>query len=206
MRRRRSRHDGGWFLFFSWGLLRCRRDVDHRSGHAAPCHLRRDGTREVGFCFFFGGCSGVGGMLTTGVVMRRRVHRSGHAAPCHLRRDGTMLTTGVVMRRRGDGTRSWGLFFGLGDSFTRSGEMARGRLVFVFSLEVAPVSEGDSFTRYGEGALGGGFCPLWGLRGGSGAGVWAMVLGVGGVPARWRGRYRTFSVTVGAVMAGNDGC
>ena len=35
-----------------------------------------------------------------------------------------------------------------------SGEMARGRLVFVFlsegdSLEVAPVSEGDSFTRSG---------------------------------------------------------
>ena len=28
-----------------------------------------------------------------------------------------------------------------------SGEMARGGLVFVFSLEVAPVSEGDSFTR-----------------------------------------------------------
>ena len=24
---------------------------DHGSGHAAPCHLRRDGTREVGFCF-----------------------------------------------------------------------------------------------------------------------------------------------------------
>ena len=33
------------------------------SGHAAPCHLRRDGTRGVGFCFFFGGCSGVGGGL-----------------------------------------------------------------------------------------------------------------------------------------------
>ena len=30
-----------------------------------------------------------------------------------------------------------------------SGEMARGRLVFVFSLEVALVSEGDSFTRPG---------------------------------------------------------
>ena len=28
--------------------------VDHRSGHSAPCHLRRDGTRGVGFCFFFG--------------------------------------------------------------------------------------------------------------------------------------------------------
>ena len=34
---------------------------DHGSGHAAPCHLRRDGTRGVGFCFFLGGCSGVGG-------------------------------------------------------------------------------------------------------------------------------------------------
>ena len=41
-------------------------------------------------------------------------------------------TTGVVMRRR-----------------ATSGEMARGGLVFVFSLEVAPVSEGDSFTRSG---------------------------------------------------------
>ena len=30
-----------------------------------------------------------------------------------------------------------------------SGEMARGGLVFVFFLEVAPVSEGDSFTRSG---------------------------------------------------------
>ena len=39
-------------------------------------------------------------------------------------------TTGVVMRRR-----------------ATSGEMARGGLVFVFSLEVAPVSEGDCFTR-----------------------------------------------------------
>ena len=44
-------------------------------------------------------------------------------------------TTGVVMRRR-----------------ATSGEMARGGLVFVFSLEVAPVSEGDSFTRSGETA------------------------------------------------------
>ena len=41
-------------------------------------------------------------------------------------------TTGVVMRRR-----------------ATSGEMARGGVVFVFSLEVAPVSEEDSFTRSG---------------------------------------------------------
>ena len=41
-------------------------------------------------------------------------------------------TTGVVMRRR-----------------ATSGEMARGGLVFVFSLEVAPMSEEDSFTRSG---------------------------------------------------------
>ena len=41
-------------------------------------------------------------------------------------------TTGVVMRRR-----------------ATSGEMARGGLVFVFSLEVAPVSEGDSFICSG---------------------------------------------------------
>ena len=32
--------------------------------------------------------------------------------------------------------------------------MARGGLVFVFSLEVAPVSEGDSFTRSGAAARG----------------------------------------------------
>ena len=75
------------FSRLAWSMLRCRACVDHRSGHAAPCHLRRDGTREVGFCFFFGGCSGVGRVLTTGVVMRRRA---------------------------------------------TSGEMARGRLVFVF--------------------------------------------------------------------------
>ena len=42
-------------------------------------------------------------------------------------------TTGVVIRRR-----------------ATSGEMARGGLVFVFSLEVAPMSEGDSFTPSGE--------------------------------------------------------
>ena len=48
-------------------------------------------------------------------------------------------TTGVVMRRR-----------------ATSGEMARGGLVFVFSLEVAPVSEG-----VGAGARG-GFNPLRG--------------------------------------------
>ena len=60
------------FVFFSWGLLRCRACVDHRSGHAAPCHLRRDGTRGVGFCFFLGR------------LLRCRAcvdHRSGHAAP-----------------------------------------------------------------------------------------------------------------------------
>ena len=42
-------------------------------------------------------------------------------------------TTGVVIRRR-----------------ATLGEMARGGLVFVFFLEVAPVSEGDSFTPSGE--------------------------------------------------------
>ena len=54
---------------------------------------------------------------------------------------------GVVIRRR-----------------ATSGEMARGGLVFVFSLEVAPVSEGDSFTRSGEMARGVGVCFLaWGI-------------------------------------------
>ena len=49
-----------------------------------------DGTRGVGFCFFLGGCSGVGRVLTTGVVMRRRA------------------TTGV------EGTRGGGFCFFLG--------------------------------------------------------------------------------------------
>ena len=30
-----------------------------------------DGTRGVGFCFFLGGCSGVGRVLTTGVGVKR---------------------------------------------------------------------------------------------------------------------------------------
>ena len=45
--------EGEWEREHEGGRIRC--------GHAAPCHLRRDGTRGVGFCFFFGGCSGVGG-------------------------------------------------------------------------------------------------------------------------------------------------
>ena len=125
-------HEGVGFCFFLWGLLRCRRDVDHGSGHAAPCHLRRDGTRGLVFVFFFGDCSGVGGMLTTGVVMRRRA------------------TTGV------DGTRGlvfvflWRLLRCRRGILSHAQEwMARGRLVFVFFLEVAPVSEGDSFTGSG---------------------------------------------------------
>ena len=73
-------HEGGWFLFFSWRLLRCR--------------------------------GGVGAGARGGFNPLRGA------------------TTGVVMRRR-----------------ATSGEMARGGLVFVFSLEVAPVSKGDSFTR-----------------------------------------------------------
>ena len=147
-----------------------------------------DGTREVGFCFFFGGCSGVGGGLfhmlrsdatrtnalfgfVGGAVVvcseggcgsmcwpvdRPATHAAAGAAArgalifCfgglfHMLRSGWHervrgggfnplrgATTGVVMRRR-----------------ATSGEMARGGLVFVFSLEVAPVSEGDSFTCSG---------------------------------------------------------
>ena len=82
-----AENSGMTMLFFSWGLLRCRACVDHRSGHAAPCH-HGSGWHEGGwFLFFFGDCSGVGGMLTTGVVMRRRA------------------TTGV------DGTRGVGFCF-----------------------------------------------------------------------------------------------
>ena len=52
-RLRRGRHEG---LGGIGGLFHTL-----RSGHAAPCHLRRDGTRGVGFFFSLGGCSGVGG-------------------------------------------------------------------------------------------------------------------------------------------------
>ena len=48
-----AENSGMTMLFFSWGLLRCRACVDHGSGHSAPCHLRRDGTRGGGFCFFY---------------------------------------------------------------------------------------------------------------------------------------------------------
>ena len=156
-----------------WGEV-----VDHRSGHAAPCHLRRDGTRGVGFCFFLGGCSGVGRVLTTGVVMRRRAI-SGEMARGGLvfvfffggcSGVGRVLTTGVVMRRRaisGEMARG-GLVFvfffggcsGVGRVLTTgvvmrrraiSGEMARGGLVFVFFFGGCSGVGGGFFHRLGSG-------------------------------------------------------
>ena len=53
-RRAASGEDGtrGWFLFFSLEVAPVSEVcVDHRSGHAAPCRLRRDGTR--GWFLFF---------------------------------------------------------------------------------------------------------------------------------------------------------
>ena len=120
-------HEGGWFLFFSWRLLRCRACVDHGSGHAAPCH-HGSGWHEGGWFlfFFFGGCSGVGRVLTTGVVMRHRattgVDGTRGVGFCFFLGGcsgvGRVLTTGVVMRRRAttgvDGTRGVGFCFFLG--------------------------------------------------------------------------------------------
>ena len=61
-----------------------------------------DGTRGVGFCFFFGGCSGVGGGFfhTLGSGQTRMPPQSDGTPPCG-----------------GAGEE----VFGLGDSFTRSG-------------------------------------------------------------------------------------
>ena len=53
-----AENSGMTMVFFLWRLLRCRGDVDHGSGHAAPCHLRRDGTRGLVFVFCFEGCCG----------------------------------------------------------------------------------------------------------------------------------------------------
>ena len=62
-----AENSGMTMLFFSWRLLRCRRDVDHGSGHAAPCHLRSGWHERVRG----GGFNPLRG-ATTGVVMRRR--------------------------------------------------------------------------------------------------------------------------------------
>ena len=82
-----------------------------------------DGTRGVGFYFFLGGCSSVGRVLTTGVVMRRRattgVDGTRGVGFCFFLGGcsgvGRVLTTGVVMRRRAttgvDGTRGVGFCF-----------------------------------------------------------------------------------------------
>ena len=117
------RHEGGWFLFFLGGCSGVGGCVDHGSGHAAPCRLRRDGTRGVGFCFFLEVAPVSEGVLTTGVVMRRRAV-SGETARGGLvfvfslavaPVSGGVLTTGVVIRRRATtewmARGGWFLFF-----------------------------------------------------------------------------------------------
>ena len=47
-----AENSGMTMLFFSWRLLRCRACVDHRSGHAAPCH-HGSGWHEGGWFLFF---------------------------------------------------------------------------------------------------------------------------------------------------------
>ena len=138
MRRRATSGEmarGRLVFVFSWGLLRCRACVDHRSGHAAPCHLRRDGTRKVGFCFFFGGCSGVS---CGAVPPQERWHE-----------EGWFLFFSLEVA-------PMGFFHRLGSGWhpaLRRGR--RGEVSFCFSLAVAPVSEGNSFTRTGvDGARG----------------------------------------------------
>ena len=104
-----AENSGMTMLFFLWRLLRCRACVDHRSGHAAPCHHGSGWHERVR-----GGFNPLRG-ATTGVVMRRRATTGV---------DGTRglgggfnplrgATTGVVMRRRAttgvDGTRGLGV-------------------------------------------------------------------------------------------------
>ena len=89
-----------------------------------------------------------GGVLTTGVVIRRRATTEWMAPrPAAGQARGLVfvfflevapvsegvLTTGVVIRRRA--ATEW---------------MARGGWFLFFFLKVAPVSEGDCFTRSGE--------------------------------------------------------
>ena len=92
-----AENSGMTMLFFSWGLLRCRACVDHRSGHAVPCH-HGSGWHEGGWFLFFSlevapvsegdsfTRSGEDG--TRGLVFR---------ATCRLRKDGTRgLVPGYV--------------------------------------------------------------------------------------------------------------
>ena len=142
-----AENSGMTMLFFSWGLLRCRACVDHGSGHAAPCHLRRDGTRKVGFCFFFGGCSGVGRVLTTGEL---KVARGRSWQPEigmeHASRGRRSGNKGVGARWRG----RFRIFSARHCSRTKVSHAENsGMTMLFFSLEVAPMSEGDSFTGSG---------------------------------------------------------
>ena len=122
-RRAASGEDGTRRFWFSLGIhsgVAC--VVDHGSGHSGyvPSQERRH--EEV--LVFFGDCSGVGCVLTTGVVMRRRAvsgetarggfgyfHLLSEIAP-----ECRGLTTGAVMRLRAsgeDGTRIAFCFCGL---------------------------------------------------------------------------------------------
>ena len=98
------------------GLIRCAGRPQEWSCGAVPPQerwhpaLRRGRRGGVGFCFFFGGCSGVGGGFfhTLGSGWHERV-RGGGFNPLR------GATTGVVMRRRatsGEMARGgWFLFF-----------------------------------------------------------------------------------------------
>ena len=120
-------NSGDDVVFFFGGCSGVGWEREHEGGVLAggpASHACRRGSGSTrGFNFFFGGFGGF--FHTLGSGWHERV-RGGGFNPLR------GATTGVVMRRR-----------------ATSGEMARGGLVFVFSLEVAPVSEGDFFTCSG---------------------------------------------------------
>ena len=130
-----AENSGMTMLFFSWGLLRCRACVDHRSSHAAPCH-HGSGWHEGGGGL--GGCSGVGGgffhTLGSGQPRMPAAGAAGTRVFCFCGGElgvagvGRVLTTGLLRehvlaagaashacRRRSGSTRGSG--FCLGDFF-----------------------------------------------------------------------------------------
>ena len=88
--------------------------------------LRRDGTRGGGFCFFFGGCSGVGeGFFhTLGSGQTRMPPQSDGTPPCGGAGEG-VFGLGDFFTCSGAAAR--GVRGGLRDCFTRSGALIRRR-------------------------------------------------------------------------------